>query len=284
LHKIADSPGRQQTDLGLLLGPPAAPLPTVALPWCLQGCFSHAGPPDDGPYRGRYHEHERYERYDRPPYDRHYERHYDGPPGELPGAATHSSLQSCLEPPWHGCPLHILVRAGRAYAALCLQVRTSGSGTSGTGRRPTSATGARPLACPASHAACPAGLPFGHGKQCSCSSHAARMLSPVAAAQVRPAPPLPAPRRVRRRWAAAATQVCAGTSPVPLRRRPSSDMAGYGGVQPACCQAIFTQAQQLGGSCHLACTLLCKGVRPLACAPPPPPFFRQQGLLRWAPG
>lgn len=46
---------------------------------------SYAGPPEDGPYRGRYYDRERFDRFDRPlPYDRHFERgppRYDGPPG-----------------------------------------------------------------------------------------------------------------------------------------------------------------------------------------------------------
>ncbi len=42
------------------------------------------GPPDDGPYRGRYYERGPYHPMDRPPYDR-YERYgrFDGPPGAL---------------------------------------------------------------------------------------------------------------------------------------------------------------------------------------------------------
>lgn len=42
------------------------------------------GPPDDGPYRGRYYERGPYHPMDRPPYDR-YERYgrFDGPPGVL---------------------------------------------------------------------------------------------------------------------------------------------------------------------------------------------------------
>ena len=48
-----------------------------------------AGPPEDGPYRGRYYDRERFDRFDRPlPYDRHFERgppRYDGPPGACRG-------------------------------------------------------------------------------------------------------------------------------------------------------------------------------------------------------
>ncbi|KAI7838832.1 hypothetical protein COHA_007446 [Chlorella ohadii] len=51
-------------------------------PWDADERGPYAGPPDDGPYRGRYYERGPYHPMDRPPYDR-YERYgrFDGPPG-----------------------------------------------------------------------------------------------------------------------------------------------------------------------------------------------------------
>jgi collagen type III alpha len=61
-------------------------------PWDADERGPYAGPPDDGPYRGRYYERGPYHPMDRPSYDR-YERYgrFDGPPG-----VPHASLACCI--------------------------------------------------------------------------------------------------------------------------------------------------------------------------------------------